>query len=154
MSFKFPSSTNLKPLSPMNFFITLFAFFLAVQASPSSFAPRADLDVFVPFIISPNSSTIWCIGYSETVEWYVISSRQKVLIIEIPMIQGGPTMLLTLLRMALLSGWITRIIVRVLSVFCRLLLLKSATVQHHPRYCSLKILIFALVIRTSLFPLI
>jgi len=54
----------------MNFFlVTLFGFFLAVQASPLSFASRAAEDVFVPHINSPNGSTIWCIGQTETVEW-------------------------------------------------------------------------------------
>ena len=67
----------------MNFFVVaLFGFFLAVQASPLLFAPRAKLDVFVPVITSPSTSTVWCIGQSETVEWYVISSHQKVLITE------------------------------------------------------------------------
>jgi len=54
----------------MNFFlVTLFSLFLAIQASPLSFAPRAQLDVYDPTITSPNKSTTWCIGGTETVTW-------------------------------------------------------------------------------------
>jgi hypothetical protein len=56
----------------MNFFVvTLFSFFLAIQASPL-FAPRAtlnNLDVWVPEIITPNEHSVWFIGQKETVTW-------------------------------------------------------------------------------------
>lgn len=59
----------------MNFFVvTLFALFIAVQASPFLVAPRAEADVYVPRVTSPNASTEWCIGEEQTVEWYVLSS--------------------------------------------------------------------------------
>jgi hypothetical protein len=60
------------------FFVTLFGFFLAVQASPWV-APRAALDVYDPYIITPNGDTIWYPGKTAKVTWYVMSSRQKVL---------------------------------------------------------------------------
>lgn len=72
----------------MNFFVvTLFGFFLAVQASPLV-EPRATLDVWDPTIIFPNKLTEWHPGGKEIVTWYasVISSRQEVLITESPMI--------------------------------------------------------------------
>lgn len=63
----------------MNFLVvTLFTFFLVVQASPL-FAPRASFDVWVPTITSPIESTVWRIGADETVTWYVLSPCQKVL---------------------------------------------------------------------------
>lgn len=108
----------------MNFLLlTLFAFFFAVQASPLLFAPRTKLDVFTPNIITPNKSTTWCIGQTESVTWYVIPSSQKVLITEIPMIQGKLTMPPPISRTLLPYTWHTRIQVRVISVFCRSLLL-------------------------------
>lgn len=101
----------------MNFFlITLFGFFLAVQASPL-FVPRNKLDVWVPTITNPKQNTVWHIGASETVTWYVISSRQKVLIAESSMIQGTTAIPPKLSRMGLLSHCINQILVRVLSCF-------------------------------------
>ena len=92
----------------MNFFVvTLFSFFIAVQASPL-LAPRAAFDVYSPPIISPNSTSKLCAGQITDVIWYVISSRQKVLrvVAESPMIKGTPPIRLRpqISRMALLSS--------------------------------------------------
>jgi len=73
-------SIKLFSKSPMNFFVvTLFALFLAVQASPFLVAPRANaekLTVFVPKIISPVASTQWCIGQNATVLWDTSNAPQ------------------------------------------------------------------------------
>ena len=91
----------------MNFLVvTLFTFFLVVQASPL-FAPRASFDVWVPTITSPIESTVWRIGADETVTWYVLSPCQKVLITENLMIQGIPKMHQFKSRISMpLSTWI------------------------------------------------
>lgn len=117
----------------MKFFLiqALFVFFLAVQASPMLSAPRLIIKLFEPDITSPNDSTVWCMGQTETVEWYILSSRQTVIITESLMIQGTLTMPPKISQIPLLSSWLIRITVRVLSVF-RLsppVLLTSATLH-------------------------
>ena len=145
----------------MNFFFaTFFGFFLAVQASPWV-ATRATRDVGGNFtIITPNFYTTWYLGKSANVTWYVMSSRQKVLITESPtMIQGMPpkklrtvTRILTTLLLSSCLRFITRKGVRVLSDFCRSFLLTSITSQTQVR--SQETLIFALGPRASMFTLI
>ncbi|KAJ3516657.1 hypothetical protein NLJ89_g999 [Agrocybe chaxingu] len=51
------------------FLASLFSLLFLVHASPVALLSRAKLDVFVPTIISPNSTTVWTIGKNATVVW-------------------------------------------------------------------------------------
>jgi len=62
----------------MHSFLVILLLFFAVQASPLLIAPRANLDVFDPTIISPISSTIWTIGQTETVLWRTDNAPKEI----------------------------------------------------------------------------
>lgn len=106
-----------------SFLVTLFCLLFVVQASPLSLESRAPHDVFVPKIISPNSSTVWKIGGEESVEWYVNTCALQAPQYWKPMNPGSRAMPPRVSRMALLSCWVA---VRVLSVFRRSLFLTSS----------------------------
>jgi len=58
----------------MHFFATIFfaiiAFVSLVSGAPIELSER---DVFVPPVILPNSHSVWKVGSTQTVKWYVVS---------------------------------------------------------------------------------
>ena len=51
----------------------LLFFALGISASPAELSPLhlSKREVWSPPIISPDESTVWCIGAEETITWYV-----------------------------------------------------------------------------------
>ncbi|KAF8969664.1 hypothetical protein BDZ97DRAFT_1915209 [Flammula alnicola] len=56
-------------ISFASFFTTLFLLVFVAQASPVNLVAKSTLDVFVPKIIKPDSTTVWVAGQNATVVW-------------------------------------------------------------------------------------
>ncbi|KIM48684.1 hypothetical protein M413DRAFT_21031 [Hebeloma cylindrosporum] len=68
-------------MSFVSFFTTLFFFALAANASPTKLVAKSThstLDVFVPRIITPDSSTVWIIGQKGFVSWDTTNAPKSI----------------------------------------------------------------------------
>lgn len=75
----FPGINHHPPLlSAMKIsFATIFALFVATQASPFSLESGDELAVWAPTIVEPDATSVWTIGQEAMVVWYVISYKRK-----------------------------------------------------------------------------
>ncbi len=59
--------------------VPVFAF-LAFSLQPvlgAAVAPRAAQDVFVPLVLTPTTGTVWPVGTTQNVTWYVVLGCQS-----------------------------------------------------------------------------
>ncbi|CAA7270931.1 unnamed protein product [Cyclocybe aegerita] len=60
------------------FLASLFSLLFVAHAFPVTLLSRAKLDVFVPTIVSPNSTTVWTIGENATIVWDISNAPASI----------------------------------------------------------------------------